>query len=150
VLFTCFYTVPVNLINNMVLSPGLWSRALTKLNITTPPGTVQKFLSTLSGLSQSLIFSICAPIFKFLADAEGSSSSMAKAEQKAMIFFWYFYIVARFLGQILMEGILQFLKGGKYILHFFSVGVDTFLPIYFSIAINNRWDSGSNSSIKTK
>jgi hypothetical protein len=43
---------------------------------------------------------------------------MEKAEQKAMIFFWYFYIVARFLGQILINGIMQFLNGGEYITPF--------------------------------
>ena len=92
----------------MVLDPGLWSKALS-----IEKDKVQRFTTLLSGFSQSLIFVICPPIFKFLAYSEGSSSSMEKAEQKAMIFFWYFYIVARFLGQILINGIMQFFNGGK-------------------------------------
>ena len=102
--------MPVNLINKMVLNPDLWSKALSAFN----KDDVQKFTTFLSGFSQSLIFVVCPPIFKFLADSEGSSSSMEKAEQKAMIFFWYFYIVVRFLGQIVLNGIQQFFNGGKY------------------------------------
>jgi hypothetical protein len=102
----------------LVFNPELWTNALTTLKINVSSDTVQKYTASLSGLSQSLIFSICPPIFKFLAYSEGSSSSMEKAEQKAMIFFWYFYIVARFLGQILINGIMQFLNGGEYITPF--------------------------------
>ena len=111
ILFTSFYVVPINMINDFI-----WDSARqAKLLGPTIANALTKYRSSLSGLTQSLLFSICPVIFKFLANFEGSSSSMQKSEQRSMIFFWYFYIIARFMGQILYNSIVTFLQSGKSI-----------------------------------
>jgi hypothetical protein len=39
---------------------------------------------------------------------------MEMAERRAMIYFWYFYLIARFMGQILWQAAVSFLTGSKY------------------------------------
>lgn len=71
-------------------------------------------LPILSGLTQTMLFSVCPQIFKFVANCEGSASSMAKAEELAILYFWYFYIIARFMGPILWDSIVKFTTGSEY------------------------------------
>jgi len=112
VIMTCFFTVPISLINDYILKPELWVVVLNGINVNIDKGVLTSWLSTISGFSQTLLFSVCPTIFKFLANCEGSSSSMEKAEQQAMIFFWYFYIIARFLGPIALLSVKGYLEGG--------------------------------------
>lgn len=70
-----------------------------------------KILSTVTGLSQTLLFSISPAIFKFLSNLEGSSSSVGHSEQKSIIYFWYFFIIARFIGQIIVDAFLSVVYG---------------------------------------
>jgi len=107
VLFTSFYIVPINFINRFIWYSG----RETIFGRTMIANSISNYASSLSGLTQSLLFSICPVIFKLLANFEGSSSSMQKSEQRSMIFFWYFYIIARFMGQIVFDSIHTFLKG---------------------------------------
>ena len=95
-------------INSFILNPQILVEMLG-LSIE----SASKLTSTASGLTQSLLFSICPMIFKFMAYSEGSSSSMDMAEQNAMIYFWYFYIIARFMGQIVWDAVLSFFEGSK-------------------------------------
>jgi len=104
VIFTVTNVYFVNLINTTVLevskflgeSQEVWQAALS---------------STLSGASQSMLFSISPSIFQLLANSNGQCTSMEKAEQKSIIYFWYFYIIARFMGPILWEAITTFFGG---------------------------------------
>ena len=110
---TCLWTVPLTWINDYILKPEFWIGIFNGINVDVNEGALTSWLSTISGLSQTLLFSVCPTIFKFLANCEGSSSSMEKAEQQAMIFFWYFYIFARFLGPIGLASVKNYLGGGK-------------------------------------
>ena len=107
--FTIANVFIIQKINKFVLDPDLFSAVfgISEENAT-------KFTSTASGLSQTMLFSICPVIFKFVAYCEGSSNSMEMAERRAMIYFWYFYLIARFMGQILWQAAVSFLTGSKY------------------------------------
>ena len=74
------------------------------------------FFRTLAGISsgyvQSAFFSILPQIFKALAFFEGSSSSLAKAEEKAMRYFWYFMLITSFAGASLLQMFIDGLVNG--------------------------------------
>mmetsp|Transcript_106364 Transcript_106364/g.216917 ORF Transcript_106364/g.216917 Transcript_106364/m.216917 type:complete len:1248 (+) Transcript_106364:328-4071(+) len=108
VIVTGCYLYPINLIQRYV-----WGTLETKISDSDISDSfLNKAVPTLSGLTETLLFSVCPVIFKLVANFEGSSSSMARAEQQAMLYFWYFYIVARFMGQLVWEGIMKFYSGG--------------------------------------
>ena len=109
IVFTCSYVAIINIINTFLWDPGLYE---TLFGLSQE--TLSTVIPTLSGLTQTLIFSICPVIFKLVANSEGSSSSMEEAEQRALIYFWYFYFIARFMGQLIWESVLRFTKDGKY------------------------------------
>eukprot|EP00536_Pseudo-nitzschia_multiseries_P007467 jgi/Psemu1/195687/e_gw1.176.6.1 len=67
--------------------------------------------ATLSGGTQALLFSISPFIFQWLANSDGNSTSLEKSEQKAIIYFWYFYLIARFVGQIVWDIVLRIVNG---------------------------------------
>jgi hypothetical protein len=98
IVFSFVWTWPIDKINNLILDPALLADLLG-----ISYNTAVRYMATFSGLGQSLLFSVCPTIFKFLSCIEGSSASMEQAEQKAMIYFWYFYIVARFMGPVLLN-----------------------------------------------
>eukprot|EP00535_Pseudo-nitzschia_heimii_P006203 CAMPEP_0197187098 /NCGR_PEP_ID=MMETSP1423-20130617/15235_1 /TAXON_ID=476441 /ORGANISM="Pseudo-nitzschia heimii, Strain UNC1101" /LENGTH=1014 /DNA_ID=CAMNT_0042638587 /DNA_START=252 /DNA_END=3293 /DNA_ORIENTATION=+ len=109
VLFTALYIVPINFINRY-----LWNTAAFKGILGDSTESYKYFLSirpTLSGLTQSLLFCICPFIFSCVANKDGTASSMAKAESRAMIYFWYFFIVARFMGPLMYQMFQEFLYG---------------------------------------
>lgn len=101
ILFTSVYVVPINKINRFIKDAD---------NYTQYP-MLSGLLPILSGLTQTMLFSVCPQIFKFVANCEGSASSMAKAEELAILYFWYFYIIARFMGPILWDSIVKFTTG---------------------------------------
>ena len=82
--------------------------------------TASSWSNTLSGLSQTLLLSIAPYIFEILANIEGSATSEGKVEQTALIFFWYFFIVARYMGQIVWGMVEQVWEGCKYALFLMS------------------------------
>ena len=98
IVFSFVWTWPIEKINNLILDPALLADVLG-----ISYNTAVRYMATFSGLGQSLLFSVCPTIFKFLSCIEGSSASMEQAEQKAMIYFWYFYIVARYMGPVLLN-----------------------------------------------
>ncbi|MGK3757857.1 MAG: hypothetical protein ACI8RD_010171 [Bacillariaceae sp.] len=98
VVFSFVWIWPIDRINNLISNPRQLS-----LSLGISYNTAERYMTTVSGLLQSLIFSVCPTIFRFLSCIEGSSASMEQAEQKAMIYFWYFYIVARFMGPVLLN-----------------------------------------------
>jgi hypothetical protein len=98
IVFSFVWTWPIDQINNLILNPALFGKILG-----ISYNTAVRYMSFFSGLGQSLLFSVCPTIFRFLSCIEGSSASMEQAEQKAMIYFWYFYIVARFMGPVLLN-----------------------------------------------
>jgi hypothetical protein len=107
--FTIANVYIVNQINSVILHPEIFSKVF---NI--PLEKAVSWLSTASGLTQSLLFSICPYLFLMLANIEGSATSLDKAEQKALIYFWYFFIIARFMGQIIWDITVNFLEGCEY------------------------------------
>ena len=107
--FTVTNVYIVQRINSLILNPDLFGDRFVSL------------LSPVTALTQSLLFSICPVIFKVLANIEGSATSMDKAEQKAIIYFWYFFIIARFMGQIIWNITLRFFFDGcEYGLFWFT------------------------------
>jgi len=109
VAFTVLWVIPVSLVNTFILSPNQLP-AITGWD----EATLTRLVTPLSGLTQMLLFSVCPTLFKFLAGVEGSSSNLEKAEQRAMIFFWYFFIIARYMGPILFNSVISFVRGGKH------------------------------------
>ena len=103
IVFCALWTKPIDQINNLILQPTL---VADTFNVSY--NTAVRYMSTFSGLTQSILFSICPIIFRFLSCIEGSSISMEQAEQKSMIYFWYFYIIARFLGPVLLNATQSF------------------------------------------
>lgn len=92
----------VHKINKLILHPEFLSNHFG-IDIV----TAISFTSTLAGLTKTALFSICPSLFLLLANAEGSATSMEKAEQKALLYFWYFFIIAQFLGQIVWNMIID-------------------------------------------
>jgi phosphate starvation-inducible membrane PsiE len=109
IVFTCSYVAIINFVNQYLWDPKVYSTVFGLSE-----STLDSVMPTLSGLTQVLLFSICPVIFKFLANVEGSSSSMEEAEQRALIYFWYFYFIARFMGQLIWESVVSFTQRGKY------------------------------------
>jgi hypothetical protein len=97
-LFTIGFVYIVQEINALLLNPQLFS-ALLGITIE----KAESYVGLASGYTQAALFAICPSIFLILANIEGSATSMEKAEQRALIFFWYFFIVARFMGQIVFQ-----------------------------------------------
>jgi len=98
----------VNVILGYVFNPDLLQNILSV--------TEERALSIqvlISGQSQILLFSICPPIFKILSNVEGSATSENKAQQKAMLFFWYFFLIVRFMGQIVWDIASEYFTGSK-------------------------------------
>lgn len=67
--------------------------------------------STASGLVQTLLFSVAPYLFEALANMEGSATSAGKAQRNAILYFWYFYVVARFMGKIVWDAVLSVWAG---------------------------------------
>eukprot|EP00536_Pseudo-nitzschia_multiseries_P003826 jgi/Psemu1/237046/estExt_Genewise1.C_600084 len=107
ILFTCFYIGIIDLVNEHIWNPD----KVVALFGEAAQASLSKYSSSLSGLTQILLFSVCPVIFRIVANFEGSSTSMQKAEQRALMYFWYFYIIARFMGQIVYKSTLLFLRG---------------------------------------
>mmetsp|Transcript_24447 Transcript_24447/g.67563 ORF Transcript_24447/g.67563 Transcript_24447/m.67563 type:complete len:1179 (+) Transcript_24447:381-3917(+) len=104
VLFTTFYIGIIEFVNSYIWKPTKYLEVLKG-------EFAESLSSSLSGLTQVLLFSICPVIFRMVANFEGSSTSMQKAEERALLFFWYFYVVARFMGQIVYSSVTGFLDG---------------------------------------
>jgi hypothetical protein len=94
----------MNSINQVLWDPDL-------IGVFRLPTTI---IPTLSGATQSLVFSACPQVFKFIANKEGSATNTAVAEQRAMMYFWYFYLFARYLGQFVVQAYTKFTDGSKY------------------------------------
>lgn len=75
------------------------------------------FFRLLAGMSSGLLFTVffsfLPQLFKFVAFYEGTSSSMEKAERKALLFYWYFMLVTAFTGSSLANMLLQWFASGK-------------------------------------
>ena len=69
--------------------------------------------STASGLVQTLLFSVAPYLFEVLANMEGSATSAGKAQRNALLYFWCFYVVARFMGKIVWDAVLSLWAGCK-------------------------------------
>ena len=109
--FITFFTIGnvaiVNLIDQYILQP-----ILDPIDGRVGVGNLG---SLATGLTQSVLFSIGPTVFKTLAGMEGSSTSTQKVEQKALIFFWYFYIIGRLMGPIVWDAFSQiFSSPGEY------------------------------------
>jgi len=104
--FTIANVYIVQEINSVLLNPRLFSALL---GITEEKA--EAYVGLASGYTQIAVLSIAPSIFLILANIEGSATSMEKAEQRALIFFWYFFIVARFMGQIVFDAAIKITEG---------------------------------------
>ena len=98
----------MNYILNLVFNPDLLQNILSLTE--ERAASIQVLIS---GQAQILLFSICPPIFKILSNIEGSATSENKAEQKAIIFFWYFFLIVRFMGQIVWDIAYDYFTSSK-------------------------------------
>ena len=105
--------VPIQIINIYILQPERWKNVSDTIGLNLTLSQTELFTTTVSGLLQTLIFSVCPVFFKYLAYIEGSSSSMAKAEQTALMLFWYFYIIARFFGTLLFVAAIEYFSNSN-------------------------------------
>ena len=120
--------IPINLINRSILNPEKISTWFPFITVE----TATKFVTFLSGVSQILLFSICPTFFKYIACKDGKSTSVQQMEQRAMMYFWYFFIVARYLGQFLIIAVLELFFQGK-----FTYLLSSLLLLRFSQKLNN-------------
>jgi hypothetical protein len=67
-----------------------------------------------SGLLYTLFFSFCPQFFKAIANFEGNVSSIRKAEDKALIYYWYFMLLTAFTGSALAQMLGKWLIGGTF------------------------------------
>ena len=109
VVFTIFNVYVVHLINSIFLKPNLFSAAFG-----IPYETAVSWSNTASGFTQTLLFSVSSSLFEVLANIEGSATSKGKSEQKALIYFWYFFFISRYMGQIIWDIAVRFWEGCKY------------------------------------
>ncbi len=66
-----------------------------------------------SGFLFTIFFSFLPNLFKAVAFYEGTSSSMERAERKALLFYWYFMLVTAFTGSALANMLLEWFTTGK-------------------------------------
>ena len=119
---TITYVYILDQINSVILNSTLFSKAFA-ISLE----RADQWSSTASGVTQTLLFSVSPTIFKVLANIEGSATSEGKSEQKAMVYFWYFFIVARFMGNIVWNAWLDFWQGSKYAKSWQSFCSDSFV-----------------------
>ena len=120
--------IPINFINQSILKPEEISKWFSFISVE----TATKFVTPLSGVSQILLFSICPTVFKYIACKDGKSTSVQQMEQRAMMYFWYFFIVARYLGQFLVIAVLELTFQGK-----FTYLLSSLLLLRFCQKLNN-------------
>ena len=109
VFFIGSFTAILNQINKSLWDPELYE-GLFGLD----DETVARIIPTLSGLTQTLLFTVCPQIFKIVSFKSGVATSFESSEQRAMIYFWYFYLVVRYLGQLVVESFEKFTAGSEY------------------------------------
>ena len=97
----------INVINNFLWNPDLYAGAFGL-----DEQTLDKIIPTLSGLTQTMVFAVCPQVFKFVANKEGAATSLDSAQKKAIIYFWYFFLVVRYLGQLVVQSIMSFFEAG--------------------------------------
>ncbi len=151
VIFICSYTAIQNLINTI-----LWDPEIYKDLFDIDEETLDLMIPTLSGATQTLLFAVCPQVFKFLAFKEGSATSYDDAEENAMLYFWYFYLVVRYLGQLVVEGFAKFAGEGEHegrnilirIIRF--EGRFCFVILLFLLRLNSNrlFSVGSNASVE--
>mmetsp|Transcript_11058 Transcript_11058/g.28047 ORF Transcript_11058/g.28047 Transcript_11058/m.28047 type:complete len:1293 (+) Transcript_11058:181-4059(+) len=108
VVFTIVNVYVVQWINRIFLNPNLFSAVFG-----IPYETAESWSTTASGFTQTLLFSVSSYLFEILANIEGSATSEGKSEQKALIYFWYFYFITRYMGQIVWGIAVKFWEGSS-------------------------------------
>jgi hypothetical protein len=111
VFFCCLYTIPLAL-TSAVLSPDYLAAAFPDAAIWQNSDTAfyRLFAGISSGMLYSLFFSVLPQIFKYLAFMLGSASTVAKGEDNALQFYWYFMLVTAFTGSTLATMLLEGFK----------------------------------------
>ena len=99
----------LELISSFILKPDRFS---SLFGVTLE--RARSWSSTASGLIQTIQFSVAPIIFDVLANIEGSATSAGMAQRNAILYFWFFYVVARFMGKIIWDAILSLWAGCKY------------------------------------
>lgn len=106
--FTITFVFLVQLVNRILINPTL----ITKL-FDVDQETARTWSTAFSGLTQSLLFSATPYIFEVLANIEGSATSLGNREQNALLYFWCFFLISRYMGQIVWDGVLKFWEDGQ-------------------------------------
>jgi hypothetical protein len=103
-LFCFFYTLPLSLVSQLLHPEKLAQLFLGWDSLQNPNSVFYTVLAGISsGLLYTLFFSFCPQLFKALANFEGNVSSMQKAEDKALQYFWYFMMLTAFTGTSLTQ-----------------------------------------------
>eukprot|EP00531_Pseudo-nitzschia_arenysensis_P017328 CAMPEP_0116148558 /NCGR_PEP_ID=MMETSP0329-20121206/18442_1 /TAXON_ID=697910 /ORGANISM="Pseudo-nitzschia arenysensis, Strain B593" /LENGTH=1181 /DNA_ID=CAMNT_0003644741 /DNA_START=112 /DNA_END=3657 /DNA_ORIENTATION=- len=114
VLFCFLYTVPLTFVS-LITNPTFLEEAFPDLDALKDPDSI--FFKGLAGFSSGYIytifFSILPQVFKVLAFSEGTSSSKVEAEEKALLFYWYFMLVTAFTGSYLVQMLIAILLEGN-------------------------------------
>ncbi|KAG7359065.1 protein of unknown function DUF221-domain containing protein [Nitzschia inconspicua] len=112
--FCCLYAIPLAL-TSAVLNPDYLAAAFPDSPaLHNPNGIFYRLLAGISsGMLYSLFFSVLPQIFKYLAFMLGSASTVAKGEDNALRFYWYFMLVTAFTGSTLATMLLDGLMTGN-------------------------------------
>ena len=104
VVFIGSYTAIINVLNNALWNPERYEQWGISEDV------LSTAIPTLSGLTQTLLFTVCPQIFKIVAYKSGEATSFESGDQQAMIYFWYFYLVVRYLGQLVVQSFNKLTK----------------------------------------
>ncbi|KAG7355019.1 protein of unknown function DUF221-domain containing protein [Nitzschia inconspicua] len=112
--FCCLYAIPLAL-TSAVLNPDYLAAAFPDSPaLHNPNGIFYRLLAGISsGMLYSLFFSVLPQIFKYLAFMLGSASTVAKGEDNALRFYWYFMLVTAFTGSTLATMLIDGLMSGN-------------------------------------
>lgn len=102
---------------SLVTNPTFLEEAFPDLDALKDPDSI--FFKGLAGFSSGYIytifFSILPQVFKVLGFSEGTSSSKVEAEEKALLFYWYFMLVTAFTGNYLVQMLIAILLEGMIV-----------------------------------
>eukprot|EP00533_Pseudo-nitzschia_delicatissima_P009379 CAMPEP_0116084330 /NCGR_PEP_ID=MMETSP0327-20121206/3747_1 /TAXON_ID=44447 /ORGANISM="Pseudo-nitzschia delicatissima, Strain B596" /LENGTH=1201 /DNA_ID=CAMNT_0003575273 /DNA_START=88 /DNA_END=3693 /DNA_ORIENTATION=+ len=114
VLFCFLYTVPLTAVS-LITNPA-WLETYFPDNPTLKdPDSIlfQGLAGFSSGYIYTIFFSILPQVFKILAFSEGTSSSKVEAEEKALLFYWYFMLVTAFTSNFLVQMLIAIFFEGN-------------------------------------
>mmetsp|Transcript_4818 Transcript_4818/g.12258 ORF Transcript_4818/g.12258 Transcript_4818/m.12258 type:complete len:1303 (-) Transcript_4818:886-4794(-) len=99
--FFTLYTIPLSLVSGILVRG---TNSIISDQNTEDYNAISGFMA---GLANTLFFSFCPQLFKAVAFFEGTSSSLERAERKALLYYWLFMLVTAFTGTTLATLLLS-------------------------------------------